>query len=78
MNATEERKQIAKMFDKANALRNNPGAYFPARNAARKALEAWRQRYPVEAAAEDTISAKQDAAIKAYRQQLGDQVDPNR
>jgi len=50
--AQTERNVIEQMFERAESKRDYPGNYFPAQIAAEKALKAWREKYPREAATE--------------------------
>jgi ribose 1,5-bisphosphokinase PhnN len=50
--AQKERGEIEWMFDRAEAKRDYPGSYFPAKMKAEAALKAWREKYPREAALE--------------------------
>jgi len=62
LSPTAARGEISRMIDAAERLRDHPGSYFPARDAARDALKAWRLRYPELAAAEDAErQARRDA-----------------
>lgn len=53
--ATIARNKVSALFAKAERLIDYPGEYFPARNAARKALIEWQANYP-EAAKEEKRS----------------------
>ena len=69
-NAAEtERDRISSMFDRAEDLRDYPGDYFPARIKAKKALAAWREKYPEAAAAEAAEHAALRAADEARREE---------
>ncbi len=63
------RAEISRMFQKAESLRDWPGDYFPARNAARAALKQWREENPAEAAAEDKKNADFAATEKARKEE---------
>lgn len=67
-NAAEtERHRIDLMFDRAEDLRDYPGDYFPAKIKAKKALAAWREKYPEAAAEEAAEHAAREAAEKARK-----------
>lgn len=67
--AGDQRREISRMFDAAERLRDNPGRYFPAVQKAEVALEAWRAANPEEAAAEDAEKIARQEAAKARREQ---------
>jgi len=48
--ADNERMAVDKLYRTADRLRDYPGSYFPALRTAQEALEAWRTKYPLEAA----------------------------
>lgn len=62
-----ERKEVTRLTNKAEDLRDYPGAYFPARAIARAAMAQWEQEHPVEAAEEKAIEAKWEAEDQARR-----------
>jgi hypothetical protein len=55
------RQEIRYLFDRAEALRDYPGSYFPALNRARKALAEWRAQHPREAAMETAANLRAQA-----------------
>ena len=64
----EERRQVSDLFNKAEALRDWPGRYFPAMAKAEAAMQSWRQAHPEAAAQEDAERAAFAAAEKARRE----------
>lgn len=59
--ALRERRRVTALRERAEGLRDNPGAYFPALARAEKALADWRAAYPDEAAAEDRDDLRESA-----------------
>lgn len=59
--AEDARRVVDKLFDRAEDLRDNSARYFPARQAAEKALADWRTAYPEDAAAIDREIAAERA-----------------
>lgn len=62
-----ERGDIEILFEKAEALRNWPGSYFPALQRAQAALKDWRESHPGEAAEEDRLLADHQAREQARK-----------
>ena len=56
--ARVERAAIAKMFVKAESLRDYPGSYFPILQRAQAMLAAWKCQYPIEAAEEQRANGE--------------------
>lgn len=59
--AQKERGEIEWMFDRAEAKRDYPGSYFPAKMKAEAALKAWREKWPREASREDARRLRRQA-----------------
>jgi len=61
------RKDVSKLFNNAENLRDYPGSYFPALAIAAKAMQQWREENPQAAAEEDALMAELAAREKARR-----------
>ena len=59
--ADVERAEIRQMLDRAEDLRDHPGEYFPARQAADARLATWQETYPAEARAEQAQALRDQA-----------------
>lgn len=57
----QQRRKAERLFEKAAALKDEPGRYFPALLAAQKALASWREIYPDAAREEDRQSILAEA-----------------
>ena len=68
--AQSERNRIEQMFDRAEDKRDYPGSYFPAKMAAEKALKAWREKYPRQAALE-VVQRLRDQAERLRSKAVG-------
>jgi hypothetical protein len=67
--AQAERREVGRLFVKAEGLRDRPGSYFPALQAAEAALKAWQAHHPAEAAREEADRLRSAAAAKRRKAQ---------